>query len=473
MKLSLRKLISAATILLPLATSACFVQDTQAALEVASVFGDNMVLQRDKDLPIWGTAEPGTNVTVELADHSTTATAGEDGRWIARLKPISAGGPHNLHVNGDGSAVVKNVLVGEVWICSGQSNMEWALKNANNADMEIAAADDAQLRLLHVARKRSDQPVSTFEGSWKICTPQTVPNFSAVAYFFGRHLREHLDVPVGLVESAWGGTPAEHWTSPASFEADPTLLETSSHTHAQQVMQQRSSLYNGMIAPLVPMALRGVIWYQGESNVPMAAHYQQLFSAMIRGWRTAWQQDDLAFLYVQLAPWNYGGINGWPRNGCPLVREAQLKTLDLPHTGMAVTMDIGNVADIHPRNKQDVGKRLGLAARAVAYGEDCVYSGPIYKSMEISEDKAVVHFNHTDGGLTAVDGPLRTFEIAAEPGKFVPAMAEIDGDTVIVHSNEITNPIAVRFAWKDDALPNLFNAAHLPASPFRTDDWEE
>jgi len=216
------------------------------------------------------------------------------------------------------------------------------------------------------------------------------------------------------------------------------------------------------------MAMQGVIWYQGESNVARGAYYHRLFSGMIQGWRTAWQQDDFAFLYVQIAPWNYKG-----NNGCPLVREAQLKTLSLPNTGMVVTMDIGNVDDIHPRNKQDVGQRLGLAARAVSYGEDCVYSGPIYKSMEINDDKIVLHFNHADDGLTSLDGPLRTFEIAAEPGKFVAAEATIDGDTVIVHSDEIAKPVAVRFAWKDVALPNLFNGHHLPASPFRTDDWAE
>ena len=469
----LRMSTAVGSLLLSIIASIWLDQLARAELELATVFGDNMVLQRDKELPIWGTAEPGTKVTVELFDQTATATADKDGRWMARLKPLSAGGPHDLHVNGDGSAVVHNVLIGEVWICSGQSNMEFPLQRANNAEKEIAVAGDSQLRLLRVARKRSEQPVSTFEGTWQLCTPRTVPEFSAVAYFFGRHLREHLDVPVGLIESAWGGTPAEHWTTPASFEADPTLLETSSHTHAQQVMQQRSSLYNGMIAPLVPMAMRGVIWYQGESNVPMATYYQRLFSGMIRGWRDAWGQGDFAFLYVQIAPWNYGGIKGWPRNGCPLVREAQLKTLALPNTGMAVTMDIGNVDDIHPRDKQDVGTRLGLAARAVAYGEDCVYSGPIYKSLEIHDDKAVIRFDHADGGLVAADGPLRTFEIAAEPGKFVPAEATIDGNTVIVHSDKVAKPVAVRFAWQDVALPNLFNGHHLPASPFRTDDWEE
>lgn len=433
----------------------------QAELKLSPVFGDNMVLQRDKEVPVWGTAKPGTKVNVEFAGQTATATAEKDGRWMARLQPLSAGGPHDMQVAGDGSVAFENVLVGEVWVCSGQSNMEWPLNKANNPESEIAAADDPKLRLLAVKRKRSDKEDTSFEGQWQACTPQSAAGFSAVAYFFGRHLRQELDIPIGLVKSAWGGTPAEHWTPKSSYDADPTLVETSAG--GEGVMKQSSSLYNGMIAPLVPMAIQGVIWYQGESNVPRGPYYRHLFSSMIEGWRNEWQQGDFPFLFVQIAPYNYKG-----HKGCPLVREAQLQTLSVPNTGMVVTMDIATIDDIHPRNKQDVGKRLGLAARAIAYGEDIAFSGPIYKSMEVKGDKVVLSFDHTNGGLVAVDGPLNSFEIAGESGEYVPATAEIEGDTVVVHSDEVKQPTEVRFAWKDTALPNLFNGEKLPASPFRT-----
>lgn len=451
-----------ALLALVLVASAAVDQLALAEIQLSPVFSSNMVLQREKELPVWGTAEPGAEVTVEVAGESATATTDKEGKWMVRLKPLSAGGPHTLQASGDGSVTLDNVLVGEVWVCSGQSNMEWPLQRSNNAESEIAAADDSKLRLLTVTRKRSDKEDTSFEGKWEVCTPQSATDFSAVAYFFGRHLREELDVPVGLVKSAWGGTPAEHWTPKSSYDADPTLLETPAG--GQQVMNERSSLYNGMIAPLVPMAMQGVIWYQGESNVPRGTYYHHLFSSMIEGWRNEWDQGDFPFLFVQIAPFNYKG-----NEGCPQVREAQLQTLSLPQTGMVVTTDIGNVEDIHPKNKQDVGKRLGLAARAIAYGEDIPFSGPIYKSMDVKGDKVILHFDHTDGGLMATEGDLTNFEIAGDSGEFVPAKAEIEGDTVVVHSDDVTKPTAVRFGWKDTAEPNLFNGAKLPASPFRTD----
>lgn len=449
------------------------VAPVQADVTLPAIFRDGMVLQRNSEIPVWGTAAAGEEVTVQLDGKSATATAGKEGNWMVRLPAMKAGGPHTLEISGSSQLKVDDVLVGEVWICSGQSNMEWPMTRTMNAKEEIAAASDDQLRLFHVKRTRAAQPATAIPvqgGYWNATTPETVKSFSAVGYFFGKHLREQLKVPVGLIESAWGGTPAEHWTPGFAFESHPELLVTSDHPHAVNVMKGRSSLYNGMIAPLVPYAVGGVIWYQGESNVPMGAHYGKLFQGMINGWRTAWKNEELPFLFVQIAPWKYDKIKGWPITGAPLVREGQLQTTRaLPKTGIVVTTDIGNVDDIHPRNKQEVGRRLGLAARSIVFGEDVESSGPLYREMKQDGSSIVLMFDHADG-LTSKDGPLHSFLIAGEDGKFVEATARIKGSTVVVHSDSVEKPVAVRFGFTDEAEPNLFNGAGLPASPFRTDD---
>jgi len=440
-----------------------------ADVSLSHLFSDHMVLQRGRELPIWGKADAGETVTVRMAENEASATADGEGRWQVRLPAMAAGGPHELKIAGKNQLTIHDVLIGEVWIGSGQSNMEFGMsRGVLNGKQELAAANYPRIRLFHVKRVKSDTPLADVDAAWESCTPKTVAGFSAVEYFFGRYLHKQLDVPVGLIESAWGGTPAEYWVPHSSFEKDSSLFQTSNHPHAKKVMQTPSVLYNGMIAPLVPYAIQGVIWYQGESNVPMGAYYGKLFSAMIEGWRHEWNQGDFPFLYVQIAPWKYSAT-GRPDEGAALVREGQLQTLKLKNTGMAVIMDIGNVDNIHPRNKQDVGLRLGLAARAIAYGEKgLVYSGPIFRSQEIKGDRAVLHFDHVGGGLMAKDGPLREFQIAGKDGKFVPAEAEIVGETVVVHSPKVKQPASVRFAWRDVALPNLFNKEGLPASPFRT-----
>lgn len=444
----------------------------RADVTLPRIFGSHMVLERGRELPVWGKAAPGEKVTVLLGDKGGSATADEQGKWMVRLPPLPAGGPFTMTVKGNNTIMLDDVLVGEVWVCSGQSNMEWPVSKSDNAEQEIAAADHPRIRLFHVERKKADSEQADVQGAWQICTPETVATFSAVAYYFGRDLEQRLDVPIGLIQSAWGGTPAEHWTPQAAFAADPSLAETSQHPHAQNVMQTPSVLYNGMIAPLAPFAIQGVIWYQGESNVPMADHYKKLFTSMISSWRRAWGQGDFPFLYVQIAPWKYENIKDWPTGASPRLREAQLKSLELKNTAMVVTMDIGDVDDIHPTNKQEVGRRLALAARALAYGEDLVYSGPIFKSMQIDGNKCTLQFDQAAGGLASKSGDLNGFEIAGEDRKFVPAVAQIKGETVVVESAEVPKPVAVRYAWKDDAQPNLFNAAGLPASPFRTDDWK-
>jgi len=488
----------------------------RADVRLPKIIGDHMVVQQGMAVPIWGWADPGEKVTVTFGDCRKSATADADGKWMVKLDAMEAGGPARaMTVEGKNTITLADVLVGEVWVGSGQSNMQWTVERSDNAQAEIAAANYPKIRLFTVARKTAEEPLDDCEGSWAACTPETVPGFSAVAYFFGRYLHEKLDVPVGLINTSWGGTPAEAWTSLPTQVAIPELEPTVARWNAQianydpQAAQARyekaleawkqaaekakaegaqplrrpqppsdprqsphrpANLYNGMISPLLPFAIRGAIWYQGESNCSRAEQYQTLFPTMIRDWRDKWGQGEFPFLFVQLAPYRYGAAD--PRN-CAELREAQCVTLaTVPNTGMAVTTDIGDVKDIHPTNKQEVGRRLGLWALAKTYGKDVVYSGPLYKSMAVEGSKIRVAFDHVDGGLVAKGGELTHFTIAGDDGEFVPAKATIDGATIVVHSDQVAQPVAVRFGWRDDAEPNLFNREGLPASPFRTDDFE-
>ncbi len=354
-------------------------------------------------------------------------------------------------------------MVGEVWVCSGQSNMEMGVGGCNRGREEIAAANYPDLRLFKVAQAKASQPAADLHGAWAPCGPDNVGGFSAVAYFFGRRLHQELDVPVGLIDTSWGGTPAEFWTSRKTLSETPGL--------GPLAQGESSCLYNGMIAPLVPYAIRGAIWYQGESNVDRAYQYRTLLPAMIANWRADWGQGSFPFGIVQLAPFRYGGQN--PAN-CAELWEAQLMTAQsVPDTGLAVTTDIGDPKNIHPKNKQEVGRRLALWALAKVYGRSLAYSGPIYQSMAVEGDKIRLRFDHAGGGLAAADGkPLTDFAIAGADQKFVPATAAIDGQTIVVRAGEVAHPVAVRYAWRDDAAPNLANKAGLPASPFRTDQWK-
>ncbi|NQU20654.1 MAG: sialate O-acetylesterase [Candidatus Nealsonbacteria bacterium] len=433
-----------------------------AEIRLPAIFADNMVLQQGGEVPVWGWAEPGEMVAVTIAEQSVTAKADKDGRWQAKLANLKPGEPFEMVVTGAAGSKVtlKNLLAGEVWVCSGQSNMAWTLARAKDAETEIAAAKYPRIRLFQVKRAKADTPQSDCEGQWQECTPATATGFSAVAYFFGRHLHKELDTPVGLIDSTWGGTPAELWTRREVLDADETL---------KPLAARGSTLYNGMIAPLIPYAIRGAIWYQGESNCSRAFQYRALFPAMIANWRADWAQGDFPFGFVQLAPYRYGKLDP---ACCAELWEAQLMTLNSsPNTGMAVTTDIGNVKNIHPTNKQDVGRRLGLWALATVHDKELVYSGPIYKSMKIDGDKARLEFDHVGGGLISRDGqPLTHFTIAGADNKFHPATAEIDGATIVVGSDQVGKPTAVRFGWTDTAEPNLCNKEGLPASPFRTDD---
>ena len=451
-----------------------------AEIKLPSIIGDNMVLQREQEVPIWGWVDANAQVTVTLGDKSATATADGSGKWLVKLPAMQAGGPHTVRIeSGDESKELKDVLVGEVWVCSGQSNMEWTVAKSDNPEQEIAAANHPQIRHIKIPRTPAATPQNNVESSgWTPATPETVAEFTAVGYYFARNLQEELNVPVGIIGSNWGGTRIEPWTPPVGFKQVPALkdiaenLEQYPEKRPDGTINQQTplALYNGMIHPLLPYAIRGAIWYQGEANVGEGMLYHEKMKALIEGWRSVWNRPDLPFLFVQLAPFRYR--NADPQN-LPRLWEAQQATLSVPNTGMAVTVDIGNVEDIHPRNKQDVGKRLALWALATVYGrEGIVYSGPLYKSMKVDGNKVLIQFEHTGGGLVARDNqPLTNFQIAGEDRKFVDAMARIDGDTVVVQSDEVSKPVAVRFAWDQEAEPNLSNTEGLPAAPFRTDNW--
>jgi sialate O-acetylesterase len=467
----MKRFFSAAAIVLALACSA------QAAVKLPSIIGSNMVLQRDQSVPIWGWDDPGTEVTVTLGESKATAKADANGKWMVRLPALKAGGPHSMTIAGKDTVTLENILVGEVWFCSGQSNMEWTVNNSANAKEEIAAANHPRIRHIKVPHVPAETPQDDVKTSgWQECNPQNVPGFTAVGYYFGRNLQEKLDVPIGLIGCNWGGTRIEPWTPPQGFKKVPALKDIADNldkfpqkTPQGQINHQTAlALYNGMVAPLVPYGIRGAIWYQGESNNGEGMLYYEKMKALIAGWRSVWGNNDLPFLYVQLAPFRYGNRN--PAD-LPGIWEAQTAALAVPHTGMAVTVDIGNVTNIHPVNKQDVGRRLALWAFAKVYGQgDLVYCGPLYKSMKVEGNKIRLAFDHVGGGLVSRDGqPLSWFTIAGEDKNFVEAEARIEGNEVVVSSQSVEKPVAVRFGWNQEAEPNLSNKEGLPASPFRTD----
>jgi sialate O-acetylesterase len=618
------------------------------------LFTDHVVLQRDAPIPVWGWAEPGQRVKVDLAGQSVETTSNAQGKWLAKLGPYPAGGPHVLTVSGPKSVEVKDILVGDVWICSGQSNMEWPLSAANNAKEEIAAANHPKIRLFTVPKKIALEPTTTVDASWEVCTPETAGPFSAVGYFFGRELQRELNVPIGLIDSSWGGTICEAWASagalepmqdfkaalaqiesdraeagkpPVKFEeamakwwkkndpgsneqpswadskfdatawktmnlpghwegkglpefdgivwfrkeitlpdpwegkettlslgaiddrdttfingsevgqmnawnaprnykvpagilkagrnviavraldtsgpggfsggekdlkltlngddkAEPISLagewsykastplgELSSPPEAESNNpNQVTVLYNGMIAPLKPFPIKGAIWYQGESNASRAAQYRTLLPTMIKDWRAAFEVGDFPFYIVQLA--NYLDVRKDPvESSWAQLREAQfLTTKALPNVGIGLAIDIGEAKDIHPRNKQEVGRRLALSALANAFGKDVEYSGPIFKAKEVKGNTIRLTFDHLGGGLAAKgSSKLEGFAIAGEDGKYVWADAAIEGDTIVVSSPKVENPVNVRYAWADNPVCNLYNQVGLPAVPFRTD----
>ena len=467
-----------------------------ANVKLHGLFTDNMVLQRGQSINVKGFADPRGVVLVELNGQKSLADVNENGKWHVKLKPMNAGGPFNLIVKGAQTITLKNVMIGDVWVCSGQSNMTLPVRRALEPVKEISAADYPDIRLFTVEKNADGALLEDIKGEWQACSPKTVGEFSAVGYFFGREIHKHLKVPIGLIHSSVSGTQAEEWTRLEALGADkdfwPILKRYGNidecldgdtfntekirpypaHNKPGVKQARTSEYYNAMIHPLTPFAVKGVIWYQGEGNIARAYQYRKLLPALITDWRKNWGWGDFPFLIVQIA------ANEDPK---PLpvesagaeMREAQVMALKLPATGLAVSIDIGSNKDSgHPRNKQGVGRRLALAARHVAYGEDLVYSGPMYKSMRKEKSGIRIYFTHIGGGLVSKGGGLKQFTIAGKDRKFVWADARIEGDTVFVWDKKVPDPVAVRYAWASDPVGcNLFNEAALPAILFRTDNW--
>lgn len=489
-----------------------------ADLKLAGIFADHAVLQRDIALPVWGWADPGAAVSVSFAGQNQTAAAGADGKWTVKLTPLKANskGSDLMVKSGPQEKKITDVVVGEVWMCSGQSNMEWTVASSTNAQNEIKNANNPRIRhfkIPHVTSKTPETEVRT-QGGWQATTSQTVGSFTAVGFFFGREIEKALDVPVGLIGCNWGGTRIEPWTPPAGFQSVPALKQTITDKldtlpamtpvvdqipvlgadgkpvleNGRPKMKQQPKLgpdgkplmeasrgspmamFNAMVNPLVPYGIRGALWYQGEANNGEGMMYHEKMKALINGWRAVWQEGDFPFYWVELAPYRYGRPDT-----LPAIWEAQTATLALPNTGMAVTTDVATVGNIHPPDKQTVGHRLALWALAETYHKPSgIYASPLFDSLKIDGSKAIVSFKNAANGLKSRDGqPLSWFTIAGADKKFVEAKAEIVGSNVVVSAAGVDKPEAVRFGWNELAEPNLSSTDGLPASPFRTDKWTD
>ena len=467
-----------------------------------------MVLQRDKPIHIWGWSDPGEKVSVTLHGISRAVAGDSLGNWSLFLPPESSGGPYQIIVSGSNKIVLDDVLIGDVWFASGQSNMEFPLKGWPGAPLkdsaqEIAHAGQPQIRLLHTPQKAADFPLFNSAASWTVCSPETAANFSAVAYFFGRELAARERVPIGLIDATWGGTVAEAWTSLEAISADAGLMpvfatrahmmETQGEMTAILAKERRedqaakqagqpapkhtwhpapeswapAALFNGMVAPVTPYTIKGVIWYQGESNskLAFAPMYARLFPALIADWRAQWREGNFPFLFVQISSFTSDPTEAWA-----IIREAQRRSLSVENTAMAVTIDIGDPDNVHPPDKQTVGARLALAARALAYGESVEYSGPLFRQAAPEADGIRIWFDHAARGLVAKGGALQGFEIAGDDGRFATATARIDGETIVVSNPQVTDPKHVRYGWANAPAVNLFNSEGLPASPFTSED---
>ena len=496
----------------------------RADVTLAPLFTDHAVLQQGKSVPVWGRAAPDETVTVTFRDQTLHATAGKDGRWIVHLGVLKPGAPTELVVSGKNLLRLQDIVVGEVWVCSGQSNMEftvWGPKGSvyrvENADEEVAAAHFPLIRHFKVERAVADRPADTARGAWVVCSPETVGQFTAVGYFFARDLQQKLGVPIGLINCTWGGTPIESWMSEAALRSDLAFAavddrwakamtdwpaKVAAHVAALATQEKDEaaakaagptnyaaflkvkpwlppppsptspeaprSLFNGMINPLLPGAIRGILWYQGESNVSRSCEYHALLTTMITAWRAHWGQGNVPFYLVQLP--KYRGDDpadtSWAR-----LREAQAQALSLPNTGMAVTIDIGDPDNLHPRNKQEVGRRLALLACHHLYDIQGDWSGPIFRFATREGAAMRIQFDHADAGLVAHDRPLTGFQVAGADRQFHSAIVRIERDTIVVFAPEVNAPVAVRYAWANAPEANLFSGAGLPAAPFRSDGW--
>ena len=468
-----------------LASSAIHVR---ADVACPPVFASHMVLQRDQEIPVWGTAADGEKVTVEFAKQKVETKAAKDGIWQVRLSPLKESAePGTLVVRGNNELRFEDVLIGEVWLCSGQSNMEKPLgerkgqRPTDNAEEEIRKANHPLIRVFQMPRNGRPQK-DDLTMQWHPCGSDVVNrlSFSAAAYYFGRALQSKLGIPVGLIHTSVGGTRIELWTPPTAYQGIAGLEDVAKAAAGDRKFGdvRIGGLYDPMVMPLAPFAIRGFLWYQGESNL-MADDgliYTEKMRALITGWRTAWELPEAPFYFVQLAPHTYSARkipNPFSVEALPLFWEAQTKALSIPHTGMAVITDtVAQLGDIHPTNKKDVGERLARIALARTYAmEDVVDSGPVFNDMRIQGDRIALKFDHAEGLRTRDQKDLAEFTIAGEDRVFHPAVARIVKGNVIVSSREVAKPVAVRFAWNERANPNLVNAAGLPARSFRTDNW--
>ncbi|GAC1589316.1 MAG: sialate O-acetylesterase [Chitinophagaceae bacterium] len=496
-----------------------------ASITLASPFADHMVLQYNTKVPVWGTADAGEKVMVNLGKQTVFVITGANGQWKLLLNKIAAGGPYILTVSGKNTIVINDVYAGEVWLCSGQSNMDMTVAREDrywcgvfNEKKEVAAADYPLIRVFDTDFSPAATPQTTVQGKWELVSPQTVGHISAAAYFFARDLQKKIKRPVGLITTAYGASTAEAWIRDGALANDTTFLQLRVNFTAKMIKYNKdtaaqkaykiaykkwiidaakakaegkdelrgpknsdpvrdqhnpSVLWNGMVKPLVPYAIRGALWYQGESNSPTAGIYRQLMETLIKDWRSQWAQGNFPFIYVQLA--NIGKtVDSLPAKGGAeaIKREAQLKNLSIPNTAMVVAIDNAdpnNQNNVHPKNKQEIGRRLALAALGMVYGEKIEYSGPLYDRMEIQGNRIVLYFKHIDGGLVAANGILKGFSIAGEDKRFVWANAVIEGNTIIVSATAVDIPVAVRYGWGNNPVTSLYNKAGLPASPFRTD----
>jgi sialate O-acetylesterase len=476
-----------------------------------------MVIQQNVEVKIWGWAQSGETVSVKGSWLQTvkSTVADEKGDWIIKIKSPVAGGPHQITIKGKNEIVIKNVLAGEVWFASGQSNMDMPLKRCKNAESEIQKATFPDIRFFYVEHIYNEKPQINCKGSWVTCTPKSASDFSAVAYYFGRKLYKDLNCPVGLISSSKGGSPAEAWMSTEALKSSSLLSElntmwngweeecpdegkSSQLQYQQWVIEKKEAeekggkeppkpeistacdmiskphrrpgaLYNAMVAPLIYFKIKGVIWYQGGNNVDRPKQYRKLFPALIKSWRHDWQQENLPFYYAQQAPYRYKD----DLKNASLLREAQTMAMSLPNSGMVVTADIGNIDDIHPKNKLDVGERLALWAISKTYGNDkLVCSGPLFRSIQINNNRIRIYFDYAESGLIKKGKTLSHFEIAGVDQIYYPAIAEIEGSSVIVSSDSVANPVAARYGWWINTIPNLYNREGLPAAPFRTDNWD-
>jgi sialate O-acetylesterase len=497
---------------LPLLAALLPLAAVRAEVRPHALFSDHALLQQGRRVPVWGRAAPGEAVTVEFAGRRAATVADSEGRWRVTLPPLAASGtPREMRFTGrDGTLVRTNILVGEVWVAGGQSNMEWPLHLSEDPQPAIAAAYNNHLRLFTVPRRKADAPVEDVPAQWEPARPESVTNFSAVGYHFARALQLARGVPVGVIHASWGGSPAEVWVRGellaghdefrrdildpfpetkrrndadlAAWEKEAAEARAAGRPPARGrpwTAWQPAELYNGMIAPLLPYAIAGVIWYQGESNAGRADQYARLFPTLILNWRRDWGQGEFPFLFVQLAPWDknrrrsLAEITAAPvESDWAELREAQWLTTKLvPKTGLVVTTDLGDQDDIHPAKKREVGERLALQARRVAYGERLTASGPEFRRMSVRGGEAVLTFDHVGGGLAARGGPLTGFQVCGTDRQWVWADARIEGDRVVVSSPQVARPAAVRYGWHEFPVVNLFNAEGLPATPFRTDNF--